>query len=332
MLDAPRGRTRDIARAGRSIVSEATPETSGRGAWLLLVGAALGLAIASFGLLEPKIDPSPLPEDAAAVVGERKIRRVDYERVLSGVAGDLRSPIDDAMRRRVLDRMIDEELLVQRALSLGLAGIDRRVRGELTSSMIDSIVSEVDSTEPDTDQIADHYEENVDFFTRPGRLQAQRIYFSPRRDEGDPRGPATKRAAAALLRLQAGDAPDTVEDDLADRQVSPVPNTMLPPSKVRDYVGPSLLAALMQLETGIWSEPTESNGSYHILRVLDREPPVVPTLEEIESLVRQDLKRRRGDDALRAYLESLKAETPIAIDERLFETTEAPRGEAASSS
>ena len=100
-------------------MSEATPETRTRGAWLLLVGAAFGLAMASFGLLEPKIDPSLLPEDAAAVVGERKIRRVDYERVLSGVAGDLRSPIDDAMRRRVLDRMIDEELLVQRALSLG---------------------------------------------------------------------------------------------------------------------------------------------------------------------------------------------------------------------
>ena len=300
-------------------MSEETPEASRRGAWLLLVGAGMGLAIASFGLLEPRFDPAALPDDAAAVVGERKIRRVDYERVLSGVAGDLRSPVDDAMRRRVLDRMIDEELLVQRALSLGLAGIDRRVRGELTSSMIDSIVSEVDGTEPDADDVAKHYEENVDFFTRPGRLQVERLYFSPRRDAEDPRGPATERAAAALARLRAGDAPDVVERDLAEQQVSPVPNTLLPPSKVRDYVGPSLLTELMQLETGVWSEPVEANGSYHILRVIDREPPVIPALAEIESLVRQDLKRRRGDDALRAYLESLRSETSISIDERLFQ-------------
>ena len=116
---------------------------SPRSAWLLLFGAALGLLLASAGLLEPANGGGAgLPEDAAATVGERKIRRVDYERVLAGVAGDLRNPVDETIKRRVLDRMIDEELLVQRGLELGLAQVDRRIRGELTSSMIESIVTE----------------------------------------------------------------------------------------------------------------------------------------------------------------------------------------------
>ena len=67
---------------------------SPRSAWLLLFGAALGLLLASAGLLEPANGGGAgLPEDAAATVGERKIRRVDYERVLAGVAGDLRNPV-----------------------------------------------------------------------------------------------------------------------------------------------------------------------------------------------------------------------------------------------
>ena len=34
----------------------------------------------------------------------------------------------------------------------------------------------------------------------------------------------------------------------ADTQVSPIPNVLLPPSKIRDYVGPTLLQALEKLE------------------------------------------------------------------------------------
>ena len=298
----------------------ATPNDgpNARTPWLLLAGAAVGLALASLGLLEERTDPGRLPIEAAAVVGDRTIRRVDYQRVLAGVAGDLRSPVDEAMRRRVLDRMIDEELLVQRALELGLAVIDRRVRGELTAGLIDSIVAEVDGETPSARDVERHYEENRDFFTRPGRLRARTLYFSTRRGDDDPRGTALERAAAARTRLVAGESADEVEAALADRQVSPVPGTLLPASKIRDYVGPSVLEALLALETGAWSDPIEAGGGVHLAKAVDREPSVAPPLAEIEDLVLQDLQRRRGDEALRAYLDDLKARTPILIDEGVF--------------
>jgi hypothetical protein len=290
--------------------------------WLLFAGAAIGLALATFGLLETRGDASALPPEAAAVVGDRTIRRIDYERVLAGVEGDLRSPVDEAMRRRVLDRMIDEELLVQRALELGLAVIDRRVRGELTSGLIDSIVSEADSQEPNDSQVVEHYEENIDFFTRPGRLRAQTIFFSDRRDDSDPRGTATDRALRALERLrnreEGGESVSEIQQALGDPQVSPVPDTLLPASKVRDYVGPTILETLLRLETGSWSEPILSGGGTYLASPIEREPAIVPGFDEIESLVRQDLKRRRGDDALRSYLDDLRVQTPVAIDESIF--------------
>lgn len=320
MLTAPRPLETPLSETPEppspALSAHAAPPS--RTPWLLLIGAAIGLATASLGLLEERPDPGRLPVDAAAVVGDRTIRRIDYQRVLAGVAGDLRSPVDAAMRRRVLDRMIDEELLVQRALELGLAGIDRRVRGELTAGLIDSIVAEVDG-EPATERdVERHYEENRDFFTRPGRLRARTLYFSTRRGDQDPRGTALERARAARGRLVAGEAIDAVEAELADRQVSPVPDTLLPASKIRDYVGPSVLEVLLELETGAWSEPIDAGRGVHLATAVDREPPIAPPLEEIESLVRQDLQRRRGDEALRAYLDDLKSRTPILIDEAAF--------------
>ncbi len=293
-------------------------EARARTPWMLFAGAATGLALATFGLLEPRMGPQTLPAGAAAQVGDRTIRRVDYDRVLAGVQGDLRNPLDQSIRRLVLDRMIDEELLVQRALELGLAAIDRRVRGELTSGLMDSIVGEADAVDASESQVARHFEEHVDFFTRPGRLHGQTIYFSSRSDGRRQEGSAAERAGQAVMRLRAGENTSEVETRLGDPQVSPLPNGMLPPSKVRDYVGPIVLQSLEALVVGEWSEPIESGGGFYVARVIEREPQIIPAFEQVENLVRQDLKRRRGDQALRDYLDDLRTRTPVAINESVF--------------
>ena len=68
-----------------------------------------------------------------------------------------------------------------------------------------------------------------------------------------------------------------------------------------------------------WSDPVESGGGLYLALPVEREGAIVPSLDEIEPLVRQDLKRRRGDEALRRYLDDLRTRTPIAINEAIFE-------------
>ncbi|MBK7949960.1 MAG: peptidyl-prolyl cis-trans isomerase [Deltaproteobacteria bacterium] len=282
--------------------------------WLLLAGAAIGLALAATGLLEPRVrgGEGDAGGDVAAIVGERVIRRVDYERMLAGVEKDLRSPIDDATRRRVLERMVDEELLVQQALALGLAAADRRVRGELVSGLVDSVVAEADRAEPSAVEVERHYRENVDFFTRPGRLRVEALFF------GAARGDAVEQARAARAQLVAGADPRTVERAVGDRPVAPVPDALLPLPKLRDYLGPAVVEALAELPTGEWSEPIASAEGARLIRILEREGDVAPPLVEVEALVRRDLVRRRGDEALRRYLDGLRETTPVELDESLF--------------
>ncbi len=304
-----------------SPLSDPAPEQNAavvRQPWLLFLGAAIGLALATFGLLENRADPRKLSVDTAALVGDRMLRRVDYERVLAGVEGDLRGPIDDSVRRRVLDRMIDEELLVQRALELGLAVIDRRVRGELTSALMDSIVGEADGDQANDLEVAKHFEENVDFFSRPGRLYGRTLFFSSRLDDTRQDGSAAERADRAIEALRAGESPNEIERRLGDPQVSPLPNGMLPPSKVRDYVGPMILQTLEGLDVGAWSDPIESGSGFYLVGLVDSEPRIVPRFEDVAELVRQDLKRRRGDQALRRYLDDLRTQTPVTINESVF--------------
>jgi hypothetical protein len=270
-------------------------------------------------LLEDRAQRQALPNHAAARVADQVIRRIDYERVLAGVIADRRNPINDEIRRRVLSRMIDEELLVQRALELGLASFDRRIRGELTSWLIESIVGEADADEPSKLEVTSHFEDHLDFFSRNGRLRAQTIFFSNRRDVEKSDGSALKRANEATNRLRRGEDWKQVEERLGDFQISRLPDGLLPTAKIRDYVGPTVLDTLETLSLETWSDPVETNGGFVLARVLHREARVVPDFAEVEEQVRQDLKRRRGNDALRRYLIELRSQKSVTIDEALFE-------------
>ena len=54
-----------------------------------------------------------------------------------------------------------------------------------------------------------------------------------------------------------------------------------------------------------------SGTGIHVLQVVASEEPVVPPYEEIEDLVRSEWTRRRGDRALRKYLDDLRADAEI---------------------
>jgi parvulin-like peptidyl-prolyl isomerase len=292
--------------------------------WLLLAGAALGLALSAAGLLESGgadhgSAAAGLAADQAARVGERVIRRVDYERMLAGVERDLRNPIDDATRRRVLERMIDEELLVQQALALDLAAADRRMRGELVSGLVDSLVAEADAAPPSEAEVEAHYRANREFFARPGRLRVESLFFA-RRASGSATAADELRARveAARRRLEAGDAREVVEAALGDRRIAAVPDALLPLAKLRDYLGPGAVEALAGLEPAKWSAPIEAADGVLLVRIAEQEATQTPPFEEVEALVRRDLVRQRGDAALRRYLDGLRERTRIERNEAIF--------------
>ena len=120
------------------------------------------------------------------------------------------------------------------------------------------------------------------------------------------------------MRLRNGGDASEVEEQLGDRQVSPLPGGLLPPSKIRDYVGPIILQSLRELTVGQWSEPIESGGGVYLALVVARDAPIRPPFEDVEGLVRQDLKRRRGDEALRVYLDDLRDQIPVRLNESVF--------------
>ncbi|MCP5040812.1 MAG: hypothetical protein GY944_07260 [bacterium] len=289
---------------------------SERSARLLAIGAALGLALAAYGLLGEAAS-SGLPTDAIARVNGTVLRADDFERLVVAVLEDMRTPDEEKARKRVLDRMIEEELLIQRALDLGLVHLDRKVRADLTSSMITSVVADIKDLSPSEEQLEAFYAENRDYFVRPGRVLARQIFFRVTNNRGaeHPLGTAEERAGVAHQRLLAGDAYEDVKRDLGDFEISPIPAAMLPASKLRQYTGPTLLRSISELEVGAWTKPVRSGMGFHVAQLVDRDLPESPPLDEIREQVAVDWRRRAGDRALRDYLDELRARADIEIAE-----------------
>lgn len=281
---------------------------------LLALGAVAGLALAAWGLIG-EASSNRLPREAVARVNDTLILNDDFQRLVAAVVQDMRTPDEDKARQRVLDRMIEEELLIQRALDLGLIHLDRKVRADLTSSVIASVVGDIRDSEPEDGELEAFFEENRDYFTRPGRMLARQIFFrvTPQGQPVPEKGSAQSRAERARARLVAGDDFESVKTDLGDFEISPLPAAMLPAAKLREYLGPTLARTLGELEVGEWSEPVRSGTGIHVVQLVDREPPQTPRLESIREQVVIDWRRRQGDLALRNYLDELRARASIEI-------------------
>jgi len=291
------------------------PQPSRRALAVLAVGAAAGIVLAASGLVAVRPNAGSLPRGAAARVNGELVRSEDYERLLVGVAEDRRAGIAAEDRRHVLDRLIDEELLVQRGLELGLVRRDRKVRADLTAAVISSIVADTEDLQPTTTQLQAFYDENHAFFARPGRLRVRQVFIHPA--DGAEDAVTRERAAQASRRWRAGETFAAVRAALGDPEISPLPDAPLPAEKLIDYLGPTALKAALGLAPGEVSEPVRSGMGYHILQVVERQPDLTPPLAEIEAQVLAEYRRREGDRALRAYLDDLRAHANVVVDPRL---------------
>jgi parvulin-like peptidyl-prolyl isomerase len=267
---------------------------------LLSAGAVAGLALAAAELVWRPAAGAAVPADAVALVNGVAITRADFEQALAAVATDRRKGLRGGDAERVLARLIDEELLLQRALALGLLRQEPRVRGQLVSTMIDTVLAEAGSREPSERELRSFYEQHGEYFGQPGRL---RIVH---RAIAGTDGPAREQAVALGAALERGETPE------ASPSVVTAPEALLPASKLEQYLGPTVLEAALRLPVGGVSQPIISSGAYHVIRVVEREPGAVPAFEAVRPAVRAEVVRRRGETALREYLDQLRSQADIA--------------------
>ena len=263
---------------------------------LLIFGLIIGVFLAANSIVQ---ESNLIEDDWVANVGGVQISKEKYYSQLEGLARDKKNPITERDKNYVLERMIEEELLIIRAKELGLFKNNQIVRGSIIQQMIKLIISEnyLESVEEET--LRKFYEQNIGFFSSTSRLRLQQIYFS------NLSGDSKERSDEAFEYLKEGASYDEVSK-MADQSALTIPNSMMNLSKVREYIGPTLMNLARRLEPGEFSVPMEVAGGHKIIYLFDKELSEPEEFDSIQPKILKEYQRRRDDNSLREYLEDLK--------------------------
>jgi len=281
---------------------------------LLWGGVICGLMLTAVGLLrsgEPESNAkAAIPAGAVALVNGYAIAADLYARVLGGLAAE-RQPegLTQADRQRVLDRMIDEELLVQRGIELGLARTDQVLRRQIVNALTANLTTEADERIPDDSELRRFYAEHNALFARTDRLAFSQVFVRvPSASQDDDR---RQQAGQIARRLRDREAFDVVNQELGDEPVLHLPDGPLPPEKIQEYLGPTVAQALLTLTPGEVSVPVRSGTGYHVLVLHERQLGTVPPFETIRDTVLAQYRRVAGEKAVAAYITDLRKRARI---------------------
>jgi hypothetical protein len=287
-------------------MSDALASHSRRALVWLAIGALAGIGLAAATLVHAPGTVSPaLGSGVVALVNGQPIQREALARYAATVARERgHLELDAAQESRILDRLIDEELLLQRGLALGIERNEPSARRAIVSAVIDGITS-ADAREPDRAALEAFYRENGARWTRPGDVLVEMAWVP--KDAPD----AEARAAEMVRRAGAGESLDVINAELGAPIEPPLPKDRVSPEVLRDRVGDVVVQALLALPPGETSEPVRAFDGLWVVRLLARDPDVQPPLDAVYEPVRQAWLEREHEERLVRELAVLREQATI---------------------
>ena len=123
---------------------------------LLGIGIALAVVLGNVSANSWTNSNQPLSASVIAKVNSTEVRLLEYQRALKMLADDRRDAITDLDRELVLQRLIDEELLIQQGINAGLVRTDMAVRTVVLQSILAGIMTEIEASDGQEQALEDY--------------------------------------------------------------------------------------------------------------------------------------------------------------------------------
>lgn len=268
--------------------------------FLLIAACLTGALLAGLSLFQKQ---SLFPGDTGAIarVNDVEISETLYQRVITGMQNQKRTPLLEQDFLHVRDKLIDEELLIQRGQELGFLQQHAGVRREMLQAVIESIVAENRSQTINEKELRDFFENKQEYFSQNTLLKVRRLQFETQ-----------QKAQAALLALKQEQSFESVAHDFAQETLTNVPEVLLGPTQLRQYSSSETIKQLNILQALHYSDVIYENQSWFIYQILEKIPNQSTSFESIKPLVEQAYLRERDEKSIQLYLEWLKKRADIS--------------------
>ena len=233
-------------------------------------------------------------DQAIARVGEKEISRQRFEEIIKILDDQSNSELTLEKKNLIRDRLIDEELLIQRAIELDLVRNDSLVKGNVIQTMFQYIINSNELPEPSEAELREYLIKEKNYFSSGKRYKLKNYTFRNFNDA------ETARNSLALNNFE-----DFLKHVETENTID-LPNVFLTPQKIRDYLGPKALEELPNLDKGGFSKIFEINQIPSIIICIDILLDNSPKFEEIIEQIKNKFIRDREDNLVKEYIENLR--------------------------
>ena len=275
------------------------------------IGATVGLLLAGFALFTAKgTSVRTFPPEDVALVNGRHILRSDFITQTEVETSIPFAQTTAGQRRKVLNEMIDEELLVQRGLEVDLAATDPDVRTAMVAGVNLQVDADVISQQPSDAELKAFYQAHLDKYSTDGVMRIRDLVMPLGTLKPDQ---IAARAKDAARDLAAGGPTPAVLQRYALKDSGLIDQDDNFDFAVKAKLGDDIYKAVKDLKPGEVSVPVSKPDGEHIVVMVRRINAVSLDFDKAKDNVWQDFKRQARDKVEGANLKYLKSRAEIEL-------------------
>ena len=210
-----------------------------------------------------------------------------------------RDPTDDELAR-IINNLIDEEILYREALLLGLDQEDTIIKRRLAQKI--SFLKEESIPEiPTAEELNEYFKNNKEKYYIEPSFTFTHYYFSENNN-------SLERSHQALKALQDNNKVKSDPFYLGKTFANE------PLRNINTNFGESFSKELITADLAVWNGPFESTYGHHIVYINSVNPGYIPEIEEVLRQVEVDFLQIKREQAVKGFLNNIRSEYTIFIN------------------
>ena len=278
----------------------------------------LGLCLIAYELFNLKDNEKIFFErKAVAIVNDVDITEDQFLKYAINLGADIEEEEDKEILELILERMIEEELLVQRGLELNLHTKDIQVRKELIQQVINFIVK-IENAELTDDQLENYFLENIKRYESNKKIKINTIFIKSLDPESQFLGTEYdyKTLESKFNQIYAdieNKSFSEAKNMHSQKTFFEVPTNLINIKDCKQYLGPTICKTLSSFEKDHISNPLFYQDGFYIIKLEDNIRPKIDAsfFEDMKDKVLFDYNNERDDNRLKNYIQYLKDNAKI---------------------
>jgi len=258
-------------------------------ALILLVALGLPAGCRARGASDPAI----------LSLGDQVVRRSEFERHVRALEQQGATPLDPKVRAALLERYLEERVVVLEARARGLLSAPSTPEQEEAAARKLLADEGLTGVEVSDDEVAAYYQAHQQELESPETVSLRQILVPTLNEARDVRRRLQKAPRSfPVLAQSLSRGPEASAGGVMGRFS-------------RGQLPPELERAAFALAPGRISEPVQTPYGYHVLRLDAREPSRQPTLEESQEEIRVRLRSEKTDRKIQEFVAGLMARAKV---------------------